>query len=111
MSRNDLIEARRNIAKANDTLNDLRLDYIGERFKLDVVLDALDNEIEKSEGCCLCGDDNYVADMERYEADNGEIFVCQECLMKGVGVCDCGFPVPYGTDVCGYCGLSNEELE
>lgn len=111
MSRNDLIEARENIAKSRETLDGLRLDYRSDTIGLNGVLDTLDEEIDRTEGCCLCNDNNYVADMEEFDIDSGMIYVCQECLMKGIGVCDCGFPVMHGNDICGNCGITCDEVD
>lgn len=111
MSRNELIEARINIVKSRELLDGLRLDYRSDTIGLSDVLDVLDEEIDRTEGCCLCNDSNYVADMEEFDIDNGMIYVCQECLMKGVGVCECGFPVIHGNDICGYCGKSVDEVD
>ena len=111
MSRDDLIEARINIVKSRDILDGLRLDYRSDTIGLNDVLGILDEEIDRTEGCCLCSDSNYVADMEDFDIDSGMIYVCQECLMKGIGVCECGFPVSHGIDICGYCGKSADEVD
>lgn len=97
---------RSELLKAREKLKDIDDEYSGD------IIDKIDDKLYHRSACNLCSTDNFTADMESIDIENGtKMYICEECMQEIIGYCECGFPIMYEDEFCRYCGKVVEEVE